>query len=429
MTSHAGSAGTLTRAATKAQRASARPIRPPRPILLFLVYGVFLVIVGVTATAQVMLASVHVSTSALNQAVGTDTQVVRGFVDDLLTPADLTATSISRRSRGGPRGRPPHVHHPARDHPRGDPAPRRPDPRQRRPAGRASPPRTRRIGGRRWPGSRRSRSCPRPRARPGPATSARDSTLREFLPLLQDGRVVGVVGVWRDAAPIVAAIDAARRDIVVVTVTRGDRRGRRAVPGLPLGAGPDHPPDDRRSSRPRAATRSPGCSTTARSSRRSGRRSSGSAGSGGGLEIAILDIDNFRILNDTWGHGVGDQAILAVDTAPAAGADEPASAATGRTSSSSRSRAAPWAPCSTRPGTCRSALVSVRLSFGDGNDLPVTVSGAVRATPRTARRSRSSSPTPRSRSGRRRRAAAMRSCGRVRGRSVASPARSTCSRA
>ena len=95
MTSHAGSAGTLTRAATKAQRASARPIRPPRPILLFLVYGVFLVIVGVTATAQVMLASVHVSTSALNQAVGTDTQVVRGFVDDLLTPADLTATSIS----------------------------------------------------------------------------------------------------------------------------------------------------------------------------------------------------------------------------------------------------------------------------------------------------------------------------------------------
>ena len=36
-------------------------------------------------------------------------------------------------------------------------------------------------------------------------------------------------------------------------------------------------------------------------------------GSGGGLEIAILDIDNFRILNDTWGHAAGDQAILAVN--------------------------------------------------------------------------------------------------------------------
>jgi hypothetical protein len=40
------------------------------------VYGVFLVIVGVTATAQVMLASIHVSTSALNQAVA-PTQVAR----------------------------------------------------------------------------------------------------------------------------------------------------------------------------------------------------------------------------------------------------------------------------------------------------------------------------------------------------------------
>ena len=35
--------------------------------------------------------------------------------------------------------------------------------------------------------------------------------------------------------------------------------------------------------------------------------------SGGGLEIAILDIDNFRILNDTWGHAAGDEAILAVN--------------------------------------------------------------------------------------------------------------------
>ena len=96
MTSLPRSAGALARPVVRPAIRPSRPIgRKPRPVLLFLVYGVFLVIVGVTATAQVMLASVHVSTSALNQAVLTDTQVVRGFVDDLLKPADLTAPSIA----------------------------------------------------------------------------------------------------------------------------------------------------------------------------------------------------------------------------------------------------------------------------------------------------------------------------------------------
>ena len=96
MTSLPRSAGALARPVVRPAIRPSRQIgRKPRPVLLFLVYGVFLVIVGVTATAQVMLASVHVSTSALNQAVLTDTQVVRGFVDDLLKPADLTAPSIA----------------------------------------------------------------------------------------------------------------------------------------------------------------------------------------------------------------------------------------------------------------------------------------------------------------------------------------------
>ena len=215
MTSHAGSAGTLTRAAAKAQRASARPIRPPRPILLFLVYGVFLVIVGVTATAQVMLASVHVSTSALNQAVGTDTQVVRGFVDDLLTPADLSATSISPDRAAAlaaglntfitPRGiiraeiRRPDGSILASDVPlAGFTAPDSADWRTA-------------LGG-----QPAVSLVPAADSEAGPGDLGTESTLREYLPLLQDGRVVGVVGVWRDAAPIVAAIDAARRDVVVV---------------------------------------------------------------------------------------------------------------------------------------------------------------------------------------------------------------------
>ena len=171
--------------------------RPPRPILLFIVYGVFLVIVGVTATAQVMLASVHVSTSALNQAVGTDTQVVRGFVDDLLTPARPHRGVDHRPSAQAALEAGLHVvHHAARHHPGRDPAPGRHDPRQqrRRSPGFTAPDsadwRTALAG----QTGRRARARRR-RARPARATSAPTPTLREYFPLLQDGRVVGVVGV------------------------------------------------------------------------------------------------------------------------------------------------------------------------------------------------------------------------------------------
>ena len=137
-------------------------------------YGVFLVIVGVTATAQVMLASVHVSTSALNQAVGTDTQVVRGFVDDLLKPADLTAPSIAADRQAAleaglntfitPRGI---IRAEIR---RLDGT----DPRERRPDRRAARPELGRLADGAGRPARRSRSWPRPRARPDRATSARD---------------------------------------------------------------------------------------------------------------------------------------------------------------------------------------------------------------------------------------------------------------
>ncbi len=132
-----------------------------------------------------------------------------------------------------------------------------------------------------------------------------------------------------------------------------------------------------------AATRSRGCSTTARWSRPSARPSSASAGLGAGLEIAILDIDNFRILNDTWGHAAGDEAIDAVSdllkplvpTALAVGRygpDEFLVAVEGP---------AVGHPARPRPRAVRQALAEVRLKFGDSNDLPLTVSAAVARFP------------------------------------------------
>ena len=45
--------------------------------------------------------------------------------------------------------------------------------------------------------------------------------LREFLPLKVGGEVLGVVGLWRDAVPILDRLDQMRREIVIVTRTAG----------------------------------------------------------------------------------------------------------------------------------------------------------------------------------------------------------------
>ena len=69
--------------------------RPPRPVLLALVYGAFLVIVGVTATMQAVLVGTHFSTSALNTTVETDAGVVRAFADEHLRPADFAGGALA----------------------------------------------------------------------------------------------------------------------------------------------------------------------------------------------------------------------------------------------------------------------------------------------------------------------------------------------
>ena len=175
---------------------------------------------------------------------------------------------------------------------------------------------------------------------------------------------------------------------MVVTVGAAHRGRGRAVPRLPRRAGADLQPDGRRSSRRPAATRSPGCSTTARWSRRIGAAIERLRGTGDGLEIAILDIDNFRILNDTWGHAAGDEAHPRRSTAqlePLAsaalavgryGPDEFLVAVDGR-GGRGRWRRAP------RPSATRSARSG--LKFGDSNDLPLTDQRRRRPVPRGRR--------------------------------------------
>src|SRR5512146_27406 len=67
--------------------------------LLAIVFGLFLVVVGITATAQAVMVSLRFSTAALNWTVGNDAATVQTWANTYLRPADLEA-SLSADRRG-----------------------------------------------------------------------------------------------------------------------------------------------------------------------------------------------------------------------------------------------------------------------------------------------------------------------------------------
>ena len=69
--------------------------RVPRPVLLILVYGIFLVIVGLTAVAQTAMVSADLSATTLNTTVGADAALVRLFVTSNLSPDDLGPAGLT----------------------------------------------------------------------------------------------------------------------------------------------------------------------------------------------------------------------------------------------------------------------------------------------------------------------------------------------
>ena len=71
--------------------------RPARPIVLLIVYGLFLVVAGVTTTALTILVSAHFSTAALNQVVGSDAGTVRTFANLNLLESDLNGSGSRAR--------------------------------------------------------------------------------------------------------------------------------------------------------------------------------------------------------------------------------------------------------------------------------------------------------------------------------------------
>jgi diguanylate cyclase (GGDEF)-like protein len=287
--------------------------RAVRPILLLLVLGAFLVIVGVTATGQAALVTADSSTTVLNTTVGADTDAVRMFVGLTLSQSDLEPGGLSAARRavlqyalsrmtasGG-------ILHAALLAPDGTVLASDDGAR----VGQKAP---------LTQGFTSAVQSSKPNAaivQSGDAGAlsplATGSVLREYLPITitDGGRTYATVAVWRDAAPILAQLEASRLRVVAITlvaallsalllffvfraaqlrITRQTYQLLEAARRDPLTHALNH-----------------GSIVEMLAAQIEAARASG-----GTIGVVLIDLDNFGLLDNTYGHPAGDHVLIEV---------------------------------------------------------------------------------------------------------------------
>ena len=349
-----------------------------RPLLLLLVFGAFLAVVGITAAAQAVMVSLHFSTGTLNAVVSSDSATVRALLNDAVRLRDLEpGATLAPADQERLEARLARL--------------TRPDEIVRVELRRldgtlvaASQPG---LGGLAAPSSDEAAWAagggvsaaivPVAAAGAGPGDLGVATVLREFLPIRADGQVRAVVGIWRDAAPILARIDGVRRDIVAVTLSAA------AIVAMLLFL-------IFRSAQGRLTRQTTALVEATRRDPVTGTLNHGalvahlaqeierSRDAGTPLGVALVDVDNFRLLNDNHGHRAGDEALLAVvDQLRRA---VPPSILIGRYGPDEVLLIAPsesiveLEPALER---LRAALADMSLQFDAGERLPLTVSAGV----------------------------------------------------
>ena len=284
-----------------------------RPMLLALVYGVFLVLVGITASALVAVASVHVSSATLAAVVSRDRSLIDLFVNDTLRASDLAAT-------GPGQARAEELEAKLAALTATDEILRV---ELRRPDGTIVVSDAPGLRGQRPPLSAGMKSAlaGKPGANLVEGSAVRDpagppivaeSVVQEYLPLVgRDGTPLAVVALWRDAAPLIANIDAARRDIVVVTLAAG---ALLAVILFLIFRAAQARITRQHSQLLEAERRDPltemlnhGAVVALLAEAVEAARASKHQ-----IGVALLDIDNFRLFNESHGHEAGDEVLLRV---------------------------------------------------------------------------------------------------------------------
>ena len=141
------------------------------------------------------------------------------------------------------------------------------------------------------------------------------TVLEEFLPVMQeDGRTLGVVAMWRDAGPILAEVAQTQQEIVIVVA--GAAIVLAALLFLIFRAAQTQISRQERDLV--EATRRDPLTDLYNHGAIVGllARIIEEARAGGGdartVSIALVDIDNFRLFNETHGHAAGDDVLLRV---------------------------------------------------------------------------------------------------------------------
>ena len=344
------------------------------PALLALVFGAFLFILGVTATGQSILVSSHVTTQSLDAVVAADTSLVRILVNGTLEPADLNPATLSSTRAAALQAELAVV---------------------------ASRGNILRIDVRTPSGAllfasdglaRATTSSPDfARAAAGSTSATIEPTadahvgtsqaLTESLPITTGGNVLAVLTVMRDAEPVLARIAAARQEIVLLTLSAAlvvafilylifrsaHGRLRRQTVALVEATRRD----------PLTGTLNHGAIVVALASRIDTARASG-----GAVEVGLVDVDNFRLLNDTHGDAAGDSALL--DLCRILGACAPDGSIVGRYGPDEfLVISKPGVGGTMRPALdhLRSDLKQVSLQYGDSEQLPLTISAGICAFP------------------------------------------------
>jgi diguanylate cyclase (GGDEF)-like protein len=271
-------------------------------MLLALVYGVFLVLVGITASALAVVSSTHVRSAMLEAAVARDGGIAEVFLDGRLRQTDLDASLLTETRAAE---------------------------LEASLAGLISQAHLFRIDVRALDGtvlfSSQSGLRGHAPAAPNGMASAVAGTpfveirdrgegkaVREFLPLKSEAeKPLAVIAIERDAAPILERIDAATRDSVIVTVSaavllaiillwvfRAAQRRILRQQAMLLEAERRDPLTDLLNHGTVVALL-----TEAIERARADARL---------LGVALVDIDNFRLLNETHGHEAADEVLRRV---------------------------------------------------------------------------------------------------------------------
>src|SRR3954471_19551954 len=284
--------------------------RAPRPVVLLIVFGLFLVVVGVTTTAQTILLSSHFSNAALNEIVGGDAGTVRSFVNLNLSAADLTEQARSDRRQAlvvalaslVRNGNLSHIE-------------------VRLPDGRVVASDDGSLVGTQAPitadfstaltGTIAPRILDAGMVSETATILPNASVLREYLPVTTDGTVRAIVGVWRDAEPVLRAMDDLRRQVIIVTLSGALVAGIflflvfRAAQARISRQTLELVESTRRD--PLTSLLNHGALLTTVADRIEAVRTDPSP-----IGIALVDIDGFRLLNDAYGHEAGDIALAEV---------------------------------------------------------------------------------------------------------------------